>query len=65
MDKDMLTTFDDDALDQVSGGTDPAAIHAAFVEYITGSVEDYKSHLANRLETLSGLLQGISDGIKS
>ena len=65
MDKDMLATFDDDAMDQVSGGVDPLAIGAAVGTLIGGSIKDHWENAADRFERWGTFLQSVSTAIRS
>ncbi|HKP56808.1 MAG TPA: hypothetical protein VJV78_08810 [Polyangiales bacterium] len=65
MDKDMLTTFDDDAMDQVSGGVDPVGIGTAVGTLIGQSIKDHWDAAANRFERWGTFLSSLSTAIRS
>lgn len=65
MDKDMLTTFDDDAMDHVSGGVDPVGIGTAVGTLVGQAIKDGWQDAANRFERWGTFLQSLSTAIRS
>jgi hypothetical protein len=65
MDTDMLTTFDDEAMDQVSGGSDPKTAGEKLGTFISGMHEIWEDAVANSIGAISDFWKGFSNGLKN
>lgn len=65
MEKDMLTTFDDDALDQVSGGVDHGQIAMAVGQLVGEGIKDAIADAANRFERWGEFFTNMSTALRS